>query len=135
MSVELNSHGVNKKIKYQILPDEKMKEIGFCGYYYEGTDHEQYSSSWYFIKSIKFPEDKKWRGFSVTFSVYIPKDGSDINILVLDEDFLQPYDYQHILSHDPKHECANIVKEQVEDWMKYLQDNGVISGHEYGEYI
>ena len=28
-----------------------------------------------------------------------------------------------------------IVKEQVEDWMKYLQDNKVISGHVYGEYI
>lgn len=28
-----------------------------------------------------------------------------------------------------------IVKAQVEEWMKYLQDNGVLSGHNYGDYI
>lgn len=28
-----------------------------------------------------------------------------------------------------------LAKEQVEEWMKYLEDNGVISGHVYGEYI
>lgn len=32
MSVELNSHGVNKLIKATILSDEKMREIGFTDY-------------------------------------------------------------------------------------------------------
>ena len=135
MNVEVNSNGVNKLIKYNILSDEEMKRIGFHKNYYEDTDHEQYSPYWWFSRSIKFPRGKRWRGVVIDFDVKIPKDGSDINIMILDMDFCQPYDYQYILSKDPKNECANIVKEQVEEWMKYLQDEGVLSGHVYGEYI
>ena len=126
MSVEVNSHGVNKLIKATILSDEKMKEIGF-------TDYAK--DTWYFCRLIKFPNEKRYRGFEISFNVSIPKDNSDIIIDVLDEDFCQPYDYQRILSKNPTHPCASIVKEQVEEWMKYLQDSGVLSGHVYGEYI
>lgn len=135
MGVEVNSYGVNKLIKYTILSDERMKEIGFHKNYYEGTDHEEYSPYWWFTRTIGFPKEKKWKNVEIDFDVKIPKDGSDINIMVLDMDFCQPYDYQYLLSKNPKNECANIVKEQVEMWMKYLQDNGVLSGHMYGEYI
>ncbi len=135
MSVEVNSHGVNKLIKYHILSDEKMKEIGFHKNYYEGTDHEKDCPYWYFSRIIQFPKEKRWKGIEISFDVHIPKDGSDLDIMILDEDFCQPYDYQYILEGSPKHQCANIVKEQVEMWMKYLQDNGVLSGHVYGEYI
>ena len=133
--VEVNSHGVTKLIKYTILSDEKMKEIGFRKNYYEGTDHEEYSPYWWFTKGIEFPEDKLWKGIEIDFDVKIPKDGSDLDIMVLDMDFCQPYDYQRILSKNPTHPCASVVNEQVEKWMKYLQDNGVLSGHVYGEYI
>jgi hypothetical protein len=54
---------------------------------------------------------------------------------VLDEDFGQPYDYQYMLKKNPNFEPYLIIKEQVEEYMKYLQDNGVLSGHEYGDYI
>ena len=64
-----------------------------------------------------------------------PKNNSDIQIDVLDEAFCQPYDYQYMLDKNPNFEPALVVKEQVEDWMKYLQNNEVISGHVYGEYI
>ena len=134
MAVELNSNGVNKLIKAKILSDEKMKEIGFHKNYYEGTDHEKYSPCWYFSRMIQFQE-KKYRGIEISFNVKIPKDGSDISIDVLDEDFCQPYDYQYFLEHNPPNKVALIVKEQVEEWMKYLQDNGILSGHVYGEYI
>ena len=73
--------------------------------------------------------------FNISFNVSIPKDNSDIQIDVLDEAFCQPYDYQYMLDKNPEFEPALVVKEQVEDWMKYLQDNEVISGHVYGEYI
>ena len=126
MNVEVNSNGVNKLIKYNILSDEKMKEIGF-------TDHSK--DNWYFCRIIKFPNTKEYRGFDISFNVSIPKDNSDIRIDVLDEDFCQPYDYQYMLDKNPKFEPCLIVKEQVEKWMRYLQDNGVISGHVYGEYI
>lgn len=135
MSIEVNSNCVNKLIKYNILSDEKMKEIGFHKNWHEGTDHEKYCPYWFFSKAISFPKEKKWRNVEIDFDVNIPKDGSDIDIRVLDMDFCQPYDYQYILSKNPENECANIVKEQVEMWMKYLQDNGVLSGHVYGEYI
>lgn len=135
MNIEVNSNGVNKLIKYNILSDEDMKRIGFHKNYYEDTDHEQYSPYWYFTRGIEFPREKRWRGIEINFDVKIPKDGSDINIMILDMDFCQPYDYQYILSKNPQNECANIVKEQVEEWMKYLQDEGVLNGHVYGEYI
>ena len=133
--VQLNSNYVNKLIKATILSDEKMREIGFNKNYYEGTDHEEYSPYWWFTRMIEFPKDKRWKGIEISFTVKIPKDGSDINIMVLDDDFCQIYDYQHILFNNPTHECANIVKEQVENLMEYLQDKGVLSGHNYGEYI
>lgn len=75
------------------------------------------------------------RDFEISFSVTIPKNGDDIRIDVLDEAFLQPYDYQRILSDHPDHETALIVQEQVERWMDYLQEGGVLSGHIRGEYI
>lgn len=133
--VLLNSRGVNVKIKAHILSDESMEEIGFNKNYYEGTDHEEYSPYWRFTKTIQFPKEKRWKYIEIDFDVKIPKDGSDLDIVVLDMEFGQIYDYQRILHSNPNHECANIVKEQVEKWMTYLQENGVISGHEYGEYI
>ncbi len=133
--VELNSNGVNKLIKATILSDKKMKEIGFIKNYCEGTEYEEYSPYWWFTKLINFPNEQQWRNIEISFTVKIPKDGSDIEIMILDEDFCQHYPYQEILSRNPKHKCANIVRKEVERYMKYLQDNGVLSGHNYGEYI
>lgn len=128
-NVELNSHGVNAKIKAHILDDVKMLEIGF-------TDYAK--DRWYFCRGINFKDVKKKRGLKnidISFSVTIPKDGSDIRIDVLDEWFCQPYDYQYILGKDPGHKIANVVKEQVEYWMEKLQEEGVLEGHIKGEYI
>lgn len=123
-NVELNSHGVNAKIKARILDDAKMREIGF-------TDYAK--DRWYFFRGINFKDVKK--KIDISFSVTIPKDGSDIRIDVLAEWFCQPYDYQYILKKDPGHKIANIVKEQVEYWMEKLQEEGVLEGHVRGEYI
>lgn len=131
--VNTNSHGVNELIKATILSDEEMKKIGFRKNYYEGTDHEEYSPYWWFTRAIIFTG--KLEDLDISFCVKIPKDGSDIDISVIDEDFGQPYDYQYLLRKNPNHTCAKVVKEQVEKWMSYLQDNGVLSGHIYGEYI
>lgn len=124
--VETNKNCVNNKIKANILSDEEMRKIGFTDYSKE---------NWYFCRGIDFSKNKKYKGADITFSLTIPKNGSDICIDVLDEDWCQPYDYQKMLYNNPKFECALIVWEQVEKWMKYLSDNGIISGHIYGEYI
>ena len=115
--VEVNSKGTNKNIKAHILSDERMREIGF-------TDRNQ--KDWYFCKRV---------AGDITFNVTIPKDGSDIEIVTLDEDWLQPYDFQYILERNPKLEYANKVKSGTEDWMKYLINRGVLSGWEQGDYI
>ena len=128
-NVELNSHGVNAKSKAHIFDDAKMREFGF-------TDYAK--DRWYFCRGINFKDVKKKRGLNdidISFSVTIPKDGSDIQIDVLDEWFCQPYDYQYILEKDPGHKIANIVKKQVEYWMEKLQEEGVLEGHVRGEYI
>ena len=136
MDIEVNSFGVNKAIKYTILSDDQMRIHGFKKNYYEGTPNEQYSPYWTFLRRIEFPDEKKWRRVDLDFMIRIPKDGfSDIDINVIDMDFCQPYDYQALLSKNPNNECARIVKDQVEEWMKYFQENGILSGHIYGEYI
>lgn len=126
MNIEANSNGVNSLIKYNILSDERMREIGF-------TDHSK--SRWYFSRMINFPKDKRYSGFDISFNVSIPKDGSDLRIDILDEDFLQPYDYQYLLEKNPDLEPALIISKQVEKWISYLTEAGVLSGHVYGEYI
>lgn len=130
-NIEQNSYGVNKKIKANILSDEKMREIGF-------TDYAK--DRWYFCRCIEFPNTKEYRNFEVSFSVTVPKDGSEIRIDVLDEAFCQPYDYQSMIIHNrklgirPNKTCITVF-EQVEKWMKYLHEHGVLEGHIYGEYI
>ncbi len=126
MGIETNNHGVNKAITYTILSDDEMRKIGFTNY------NEPY---WHFSKLIKFPKDKRYKDFEISFGVTIPKNGEELQIDVLDEDFCQPYDYQKMLKSNPYFEPCLIVKEQVEEWMKYLMERGVLHGHKYGEYI
>lgn len=115
--VEVNSKGTNKAIKFNILDDESMKNAGF-----RFVDS---LSRWYFCREKN----------DISFNVTIPTDGSDAWIDVLDEDFLQPYDYQYMLKKNHKAEFPNKVKEWVESWMEYLDEEGIIEGHKYGEYI
>lgn len=115
--MNLNSNGTNAAIKAHILSDEKMREIGF-------TDHMP--KNWYYCKTI---------ARDITFNLTIPKDGSDIEIITLDENFCQPYDYQYMLEKNPQFPFALQVKERVEQIMSNLQSVGVLSGHEYGDYI
>lgn len=125
--IVLNAHGVNKVIKAHILADEQMKKAGFTYFKYMKPP------CWCYSRTLKLPEE--YKNTEITFSVDIPVDGSDIRIDVLDDDFMQPYDYQHFLESNPKNKLAKLVKKQVEEQMQRLQDTGVLSGHKYGEYI
>ena len=116
---------MNAKIQAHILSEPEMRKIGF-------TDHAK--DSWYFAGCYVFRK-RNFTGILRFLSVTIPQNEDDIRIDVLDEAFLQPYDYQRILSGHPDHETALIVQEQVEKWMDYLQKSGVLSGHIRGEYI
>lgn len=117
--LKLNSNHVNAKIKAHILDDKTMEEIGF-------TEHRK--GFLYFCRILD-------RELDISFSVTIPRDGSDIRIDVLDEAFCQPYDYQSILVNNPEHKTALRVQSKVEEWMEYLTEKGVLTGHIKGEYI
>lgn len=115
--MKVNSKGTNACITANILSDEEMRKIGFTDYAIE---------NWYYCKTLY--ED-------ITFNVTIPKDGSDIEIITLDERFCQPYDYQYMLERGSANKYAIGCRDKVEAEMEYLKSAGVLSGHIKGEYI
>ena len=119
--VELDAHGLNKKIGFNVLSEKEMRAIGF-------TDARE--EDWYYCRYVDSERD-------ITMDVTIPKDSNkdEFRIDVLDENFLQPYDFQRVLIENSEHEYACEVRDNVEKEMKYLKDAGVITGHEFGEYI
>lgn len=119
---KVNSHGTNAAIKAHILSDDEMHTIGFS---------DRNPERWYYCRMVP----SLGKGIEISFNVAIPKNGSDIAIDVLDEYFLQPYDWQYILERNPNLECPLRVRDFVEKEMKKLQDAGVLSGHKYGDYI
>ena len=50
----------------------------------------------------------------------LKKDKTEFRIDVLDENYLQPYNYQRMLKGDPKFLYGLITHVQVQGWMKYL---------------
>ena len=116
-NVNLNAINQNKNIKAHILSDQMMREIGF-------TDYD--SKNWYFFKSI---------ADNITFNVSIKKKTGYIRIEVLDENIMQPYQYQELLRNCPHAEFALKVHEAVQEQMKYLMDKGIITGYRLGDYI
>ena len=68
----------------------------------------------------------------LSFNITIFKRTGNIHIDVLDEMFLQSYDFQMYIG---KNEIANKVYDDVQSYMKYFMDKGVISGYTLGDYI
>lgn len=126
--VQVNSRGTNMAIKAHILSDDEMRKIGFRDCIRNSTDRWNYWSYYRMIPGLG-------KGTEISFIVHIPKDGSDIEIMTIDEDFGQYYDYQAILERNPNLECALKVRDFVEGQMKKLQSYGVLSGHKRGQYI
>ena len=123
--IKLNSHGTNAKIKFHILRDKNMRKIGF-------SDLD--GKNWYYCRNVfRSRDNEDWISFSVT----IPKDGSDGWVDVLDEAFCQPYDWQMMLARyeDNPPIAAVIVNHRVIAEMLQLQALGVISGYREGDYI
>lgn len=116
--IKINKYGTNENIKFNILTDEKMKEIRF----------NKIENGWYFVRSLKCSID-------ISFNCTIYIDDNEVDISIIDEDFGQHYDYQSLLKNDSTFEFGLKVKEEVEMLMKYLKENGIIYGHNYGEYI
>lgn len=72
----------------------------------------------------------------ISFNIEIDIETNNISIEILDEDFLQPYDYQIMLKNPnyvPK--IAKIVHHKVQKIMKELVDSGIIEGYVENDYI
>lgn len=117
--VEVDENGLNKKIGFVLLDDDAMLDAGF-------RNPKTADDLWYFFKNV---------AEETTINVTIYKDGRRGRIDVLDEQFCQPYDYQHILEENPHHPFATKVRDNVEAIMADLAERGIITGHVRGEYI
>ena len=115
--VPLTKRKQNAMIQANILDDKKMREIGF-------TDYSK--DSWYYCRGL---------GSDISFNVSINKKTSKIKIDVLDECFLQPFDYQAQIQDGRNDDLINNINKQVQEQMKYLMDAGVITGYRMGDYI
>lgn len=116
----LTKHGNNAAIVVYDFPEEKMRELGF-------TDYQ--NGWWYFHKAISA---------DISFNLQIAKDGSDWQIDVLDENFCQPYDYQHFIMKSEINDIPFVAlktKEKVDQIMEDLVEKGVIRNWKVGDYI
>lgn len=117
--VPRNKAGQNSNIKPN--PNLKEKTLLDFGFTKEPTSE--------FYMMSKLTSD-------ISFNVEIDIETNDISIEVLDEDFLQPYDYQIMLKNPnyvPK--IAKIVHHKVQEIMKKLMDSGIIVGYKENDYI
>lgn len=122
-SLTVNVYGNNTKFSYNILSPEKMRELGFS-INAAGTE-------WYKSKDLLC---------NISVDVVIPIENvEDSRVYVIDNDFLQPYDYQNMILESCMttrvNKVAETCGEMVEDEMMYLQNNGVINGYEEGDYV
>ncbi|UML50923.1 hypothetical protein MKS87_11030 [Bacillus subtilis] len=101
-------------MKFHILEGKQMRDIGFM-------DHVK--TKWYFIKSIQ-P--------NITFNLTIHKNSLKGEIDVLDERYLQPYDYQYYMEAYTREqlEFPYIIHDKVQEIMTNFIEQGIITEHE-----
>lgn len=109
----------NALIQGHVVADKEMREAGF-------TDHRD--GIWYYCAMLSDVS-------GISFNCTINKKTNHVEIDVLDEDWLQTYDYQSILKKDTKHHYALLVHAQVQKQMQKLQEIGVIDGYIPNDYI
>lgn len=117
--VEINEHGNNAAIKVHILDDETMKLNGFRRFI-SGEDNW-----WYFCKRVHK---------DITFNMTI-YDSGEWHIDILDECFLQPYDYQAMYESGNYRPVVLTVMENVNEIMDSFVHKGIISGWKVGDYV
>ena len=71
----------------------------------------------------------------ITLNLTIAKDGSDWELDVLDERFLQPYDYQGLLERNPDNGYARAVADECERQYRLLTEAGILTGWHEGMWV
>ena len=116
---ELTRKGFTNRIKLaEGMTAERLLQYGFSNHH---------APTLYFCKTV---------GPEISFNLIIDKKSLYIkNIDVLDEDFLQPYDYQAMLMSDQTHPMARKVFDEVDKVLSKLQKDGILTGYVRGMYI
>lgn len=116
---ELTKKGFTNRIKLkENVTVNKLLEYGFTN---------SNKATLYFMRMV---------GNDVSFNISIDKNTLEISrIDVLDEDWLQPYDYQAILMKDKNNTFARGVFNNVDKILKKLQYHGIITGYQRGMYV
>ena len=115
--VPLDERGQNANIKFHVLDKETMNSYGF-GYTYE---------RWLFNVGLTD---------TISMNIAISDDGEGL-IDILDDDFLQPYDFQSVIINNGNNAptIAKITQKKVYEIMEGLVYSGIISGWNVGDYI
>ena len=115
--VPLDERGQNSNIKFHILDKETMNSYGF-DYTYE---------RWVFNVGLTD---------TISMNITISDEGEGL-IDILDDDFLQPYDFQSMIINDGDKvsSVAKTVQKKVYEIMEGLSFGGIISGWNVGDYI
>ena len=115
--VPLDERGQNANIKFHVLNENTMKSYGF-GYTYE---------RWVF--NIGLTD-------TISINISISDEGEGL-IDILDDDFLQPYDFQNVIINmaDKAPSVAKTVQKKVYEIMNNFIYAGIISGWNVGDYI
>lgn len=114
----------NANIEFGNISEEELIKLGF----------RNNENDYYICKNLIGKRE-------ITFNLTIYKNDKKIKIDILDENFLQPYDYQSILKRQQFVNGINInsysyrVHIKVQEIMKWLLDNNIIIGYQLGDYI
>lgn len=114
----------NANIEFGNISEEELIKLGF----------RNNENDYYICKNLIGKRE-------ITFNLTIYKNDKRIKIDILDENFLQPYDYQSILKRQQFVNGINInsysyrVHIKVQEIMKWLLDNNIIIGYQLGDYI
>ena len=115
--VPLDERGQNANIKFHVLDKSTMELYGF-GYTYE---------RWLFNVGLTD---------TISMNITISDDCEGL-IDILDDNFLQPYDFQSMIINDGDKvsSVAKTVQKKVYEIMEGLVYGGIISGWNVGDYI
>ena len=113
--VPLNARGNNANLRANLgVSDETMKANGF----------KQRNGRWSLVKNL---------GYCISLNIHVLCDNTIID--VIDEEFLQPYDYQSMIGNNSESKIPMEVHRKVQSTMKRLSDAGIIEGWVVGDYI
>lgn len=116
---ELNKNGINKKIK--VCESVTLNQLIKAGF----TNH--YEPRLYFSRDL---------GNGISFNLTIKKNTLQLETLdVLNEAFLQPFDYQQLIMSGNVTPLALKIFDKVDKIMNELQDQNIIEGYQRGMYI